>query len=144
MRFAGSNPQLNEYMSISPRFDEMGNAQGKARAFERNTATEAEGYVAAAGLDSMAKVQAAEHQARGIEAQGQAQGAASQAQGMAGMFGGIAKGIGGLNLGGGAAPSAPATIQTGSLAGNTVSPYTPSADVGSMFGGGYDMSYGVN
>ena len=143
MRFAGSNPQLNEYMRISPRFDEMGNAQGKARAFERNTATEAEGYVASAGLDSMAKVQAAEHQARGIEAQGQAQGAASQAQGMAGMFGGIAKGIGGLNLGGGGS-SAPPAIQTGPLAGHTVSPYTPSADVGSMFGGGYDMSYGVN
>ena len=88
-------------MSERPNFGELGNLGMKARSSERQTNTAAEGFVAQAGLDSMAKIKEAKYQAEAIEAQGAANAAATQAQGLSSMIGGIAGGIGNINFGGG-------------------------------------------
>ena len=79
MRFAGSSPQIKNFMSadFSPRYDEQADVYANARSMEATTAMDAGAYVASAGLDSMSKIQAAEHQARGIEAQGDERAAQS-------------------------------------------------------------------
>ena len=99
MRFAGAN--IASFMSERPNFGELGNLGMKARSSERQTNTAAEGFVAQAGLDSMAKIKEAKYQAEAIEAQGAANAAATQAQGLSSMIGGIAGGIGNINFGGG-------------------------------------------
>ena len=99
MRFAGAN--IASFMSERPNFGELGSLGMEARSSERQTNSAAEGFVAQAGLDSMAKIKAAKYQAEGIEAQGAANAAATQAQGMSSMMSGIAGGIGNMSFGGG-------------------------------------------
>ena len=102
MRFAGS-PQIASFLSDGPDYGAVADLSMKARSNEKQTATAAIGKVNAAGLDAMAQVRAAEHQARGIKAGGQAQAAATRASGMSGMFGSIAGGISKLDFSGGGA-----------------------------------------
>ena len=99
MRFAGAN--IASFMSERPNYGELGNLGMEARSSERQTNTASEGFVAQAGLDSMAKIKEAKYQAEGIEAQGAANAAATQAQGMSSMISGIAGGIGNMSFGGG-------------------------------------------
>ena len=106
MRFAGS--QISSFLGNSPNFGEMSNTYANARSQERNAATESEAYTANAGLNAMANIRSAEHQARAIEAEGAAQAASSQAQGMSGMMSGIAGGIGNMSFAGSSAASTPA------------------------------------
>ena len=105
MRFAGS-PQITSFLAGSPKFGEMADIGLQARGHEQNMAHKSEALVAGAGLDAMAKVHSATHQARGIEAQGKAQGQIAQAQGMSGMMSGIAGGIGNISFGGGGGAAA--------------------------------------
>ena len=104
MRFAGS-PQVSAFLSDRPDYGAVADLGLKARSKERQTATAAEARTQMAKLDAMAQVRSAEHQARGIEAGGQAQAAATRASGMSGLFGSIAGGIGSLDFGGGASSS---------------------------------------
>ena len=67
---------------------------------------EAEGFVASAGLDAMAKVKASKHNARAIIAGAEADAAATQAQGMSSMIGSIASGFGSMDFSGGGGSSA--------------------------------------
>ena len=99
MRFAGA-PQVAAFLSDRPDYGAVADLGLRARSKERQTATAAEARTHMAKLDAMAEVRAAEHQARGIEAGGQAQAAATRASGMSGMFGSIAGGIGSLDFGG--------------------------------------------
>ena len=105
MRFAGA-PQVAAFLSDRPDYGAVADLGLKARSKERQTATAAEARTHMAKLDAMAEVRAAEHQARGIEAGGQAQAAATRASGMSGMFGSIAGGIGSLDFSGGGGNSA--------------------------------------
>ena len=100
MRFAGS-PQVSAFLSDRPDYGAVADLGLKARSKERQTATVAEARTHMAKLDAMAQVRSAEHQARGIEAGGQAQAAATRASGMSGMFSSIAGGIGSLDFSGG-------------------------------------------
>lgn len=106
MRFAGAN--IAGFMSERPNYGELGNLGMKARSSERQTNAASEGFVAQAGLDSMAKIKEAKYQAEAIEAQGAANAAATRAQGMSSMFSGIAGGIGNMSFGGGS--SGPAAV----------------------------------
>ena len=99
MRFAGAN--IASFMSERPNYGELGSLGMEARSSERQTNSASEGFVAQAGLDSMAKIKEAKYQAEGIEAQGAANAAATQAQGMSSMIGSIAGGIGNMSFGGG-------------------------------------------
>ena len=99
MRFAGAN--IASFMSERPNYGELGSLGMEARSSERQTNSASEGFVAQAGLDSMAKIKEAKYQAEGIEAQGAANAAATQAQGMSSMISGIAGGIGNMSFGGG-------------------------------------------
>ena len=98
MRFAGAN--IASFMSERPNFGELGSLGMEARSSERQTNTASEGFVAQAGLDSMAKIKEAKYQAEAIEAQGAANAAATRAQGMSSMMSGLAGGIGKMNFGG--------------------------------------------
>ena len=100
MRFAGA-PQVAAFLSDRPDYGAVADLGLRARSKERQTATAAEARTHMAKLDAMAEVRAAEHQARGIEAGGQAQAAATRASGMSGMIGSIAGGIGKLDFSGG-------------------------------------------
>ena len=100
MRFAGA-PQVASFLSDRPDYGAIADLGLQARSKERQTATAAEARTNMAKIDAMAQVRAAEHQARGIEAGGQAQAAATRASGMSGMFGSIAGGIGNLDFSGG-------------------------------------------
>ena len=104
MRFAGA-PQVAAFLSDRPDYGAVADLGLRARSKERQTSTAAEARTQMAKLDAMAQVRSAEHQARGIEAGGQAQAAATRASGMSGLFGGIAGGIGSLDFGGGASSS---------------------------------------
>ena len=99
MRFAGAN--IASFMSERPNFGELGSLGMEARSSERQTNSAAEGFVAQAGLDSMAKIKEAKYQAEAIEAQGAANAAATQAEGMSSMMSGLAGGIGKMSFGGG-------------------------------------------
>ena len=94
---------------FAPRYDEQADAGMKGRSLERQVGHQAEGVVAGAGLDAMAKIQGSKEQARGIVAQGEAQAAGTRAQGMSSMISGIAGGFGSINFGGGGVPATPNT-----------------------------------
>ena len=129
MRFAGS-PQLAGFMSDSPAYDQISDAGSKARSQNRQMNHEAEGYVASSGLDAMAKIQSAQHQARATVAAAEADASATQAQGMSSMIGSIASGFGGMSFGGGGGVS--------SSAASTYAANKPAFDAAhSTFGGFY-------
>ena len=109
MRFAGS-PQVSAFLSGRPNYGAVADLGLRARSKERQTATAAEARTHMAKIDAMAQVRAAEHQARGIKAGGQAQAAATRASGMSGMFGSIAGGIGSLDFSGGGGSSSGLSI----------------------------------
>ena len=100
MRFAGS-PQVANFLAETPDYGMMAKTGIQSRGMEKRMSHEAEGLVAGTGLDALAKVNSATEAARGIVAQGEAQGASSQAQGMSSMMSGIAGGIGNMSFGGG-------------------------------------------
>ena len=100
MRFAGA-PQITSFLGDSPDYGKIAQTGMDAASKERQSATYSRANTHLAGLDAMAQVRSAEHQARGIAAGGQAQAAATRASGMSGMFGSIAGGIGSLDFGGG-------------------------------------------
>jgi len=112
MRYAGS-PQVSAFLSDRPDYGAVADLSMKARSKEKQTATAAIGKVNAAGLDAMAQVRAAEHQARGIEAGGQAQAAATRASGVREMFDSIAGGIGKMDFSGGGAYDNPNNTLSG-------------------------------
>ena len=120
MRFAGA-PQVASFLSDRPDYGAVADLGLRARSKERQTATAAEARTHMAKIDAMAQVRAAEHQARGIKAGGQAQAAATRASGMSGMIGSIAGGIGSLDFGGGGGSSSglnigsPSTFGGGNL-----------------------------
>ena len=133
MRFAGAN--IAGFMSERPNFGELGSLGMEARSSERQTNSAAEGYVAQAGLDSMAKIKEAKYQAEGIEAQGAANAAATQAQGMSSMMSGIAGGIGSMSFGGGGLPAV-GTQARATADMNTLSNYTQ-ADMNALWKGSF-------
>ena len=96
---------MADFFADSPRFDQIANMGTRARSENRAINHEAEGFIAASGLNAMSKIKQAGHQARAIVAGGEADAAASQAQGMSGLMSGIAGGIGNISFGGGAAPA---------------------------------------
>ena len=106
MRFAGA-PQVSAFLSDRPNYGAVADLGLRARSDERQRATAAKARTQMAEIDAMAQVRAAEHQARGIEAGGQAQAAATRASGMSGMLGSIAGGIGKMDFGGGSSMSNP-------------------------------------
>ena len=106
MRFAGA-PQIANFLSESPRYDQIADVFSESRSQNRQMNHEAEGYVAQSGLNAMSKIKQAGHQARGIIAGAEADAAASRASGMSGMMSGIAGGIGNISFGGGGATPAP-------------------------------------
>jgi hypothetical protein len=122
MRFAGA-PQIANFLSDSPRFDQLANTFTKARSDNRAMNHEAEGFVASSGLDAMSKIKQAGHQARATIAAGEADAAATQAQGMSGMMSGIAGGIGNISFGGGGSGGG-GGIPFGSMGGTPVSQST--------------------
>lgn len=104
MRFAGS-PQLAGFMSDSPAYDQISDANSKARSDNRAMNHAAEGFVASSGLSAMAKIKSAHENARATIAGAEADAAASQAQGMGSIFSGIAGGIGNMDFSGGGGAS---------------------------------------
>ena len=112
MRFAGA-PQVAAFLSDRPDYGAVADLGLKARSKERQTATAAEARTHMAKLDAMAEVRAAEHQARGIEAGGQAQAAATRASGVREMFDSIAGGIGKMDFSGGGAYDNPNNTLSG-------------------------------
>ena len=100
MRFAGS-PQLAGFLADSPAYDQISNAGTKARSQNRQVNHEAEGFVASSGLAGMAKIKAAQHQARATVAAAEADASATQAQGISSMIGSIAGGFGNIDFSGG-------------------------------------------
>ena len=104
MRFAGSNSFKDAYstvMSDVPDYTGLSTVGMDASSAERRNNIQSELQVHGAGLDSMAEIKSAAHQARGIEAGGQAQAAATRASGFSSTIGGIAGGIGKMDFGGG-------------------------------------------
>ena len=95
-RFAASTPQIASYMGDRPEFGALNQAGQDANTYERNIATEAEGFISATGLDSMEKVRSAGFKADAITKTAEAEASATQAQGMAGMVSSVAGGLGGL------------------------------------------------
>lgn len=133
MRFAGAN--IASFMSERPNYGELGNLGMEARSSERQTNTASEGFVAQAGLDSMAKIKEAKYQAEAIEAQGAANAAATRAQGMSSMMSGLAGGIGNMSFGGGS---------TGGYAGSAdVAGFGTTGQYGFGAGGGSVKGYGT-
>ena len=142
MRFAGAN--IASFMSERPNFGELGSLGMEARSSERQTNTASEGFVAQAGLDSMAKIKEAKYQAEGIEAQGAANAAATRAQGMSSMMSGIAGGIGNMSFGGGGGSvgTGAGFGQVGTSGSDMASfGYTPAQDRAFHSGVGIDYGY---
>ena len=100
MRFAGA-PQIASFLGDSPDYGALAQAGMNAASKERQSATYSRANTHVAGLDAMAQVRAAEHQARGIKAGGQAQASATRATGLSNMIGSIAGGVGNIDFGGG-------------------------------------------
>ena len=100
MRFAGA-PQVAAFLPDRPNYGAIADLGLQARSKERQTATAAEARTNMAKIDAMADVRAAEHEARGIEARGQAQASATRATGLSNMIGSIAGGVGNIDFGGG-------------------------------------------
>lgn len=113
MRFAGT--QLSNFLGDTTDFSKIGSTAMEGRSLERKATMGADAKVANAGVQSMGKIASAGYQADAIEAGGQAQGQAAMMSGLASGIGSLAGGLGSMSS---AASSAPATIQTGSLAGN--------------------------
>ena len=105
MRFA-AGPKMTSFLTDGPDFAAIGSTGMDAASAERQTDIAAESKIQGAGLESMSMIKQAAHQARGIEAGGQAQAAATRASGMSGMIGSIAGGIGSLDFSGGGGNSA--------------------------------------
>ena len=95
MRFA-AGPKMSNFLTKGTDYGELGTLAMDAASSERQTDTAAEAKIHGAGLESMAMVKQAAHQARGIEAGGMARAAATRASGMSSMIGSIAGGIGSL------------------------------------------------
>ena len=100
MRFA-AGPKISDFLSDVPDMASVATLGMDANSAERMSGIKSELQVHGAGLDSMAKIKSAAHEARGIEASGQAQAAATRASGMSSMIGSIAGGIGSMDFGGG-------------------------------------------
>ena len=98
MRFAGT--QLSNFMGDTMDYSAIAGTSQKGRSMERRAAMEGEGLVANAGVQSLGKMRASEHQADGIKAQGQAQGQASMFQGMASGISSLAGGLASMPTGG--------------------------------------------
>ena len=98
MRFAGG-PKMAAFMTETPNYGEMGDVMQKGQSMQRQTATQAEGYMASQGLDAMGKIKAAEFAAEATIAAGNAQASATRAQGMQSMIGSIAGGVGSMDFG---------------------------------------------
>ena len=98
MRFAGQTPGIASFLNDGPDYGAVADLGMRARSKEKQTAHAMEAKTHIAGLDAMALVKSSEHQARGIEAGGQAQAAATRASGMGSMFSSIAGGIGKMDL----------------------------------------------
>lgn len=106
MRFA-AGPKMTDFLSDKPDIVGLGTLGLDAASSERKSNIFSEAKIHGAGLNSMEIVQSAAHQARGIEASGQAQAAATRASGMSNMIGSIAGGIGGMDFGGGGSSITP-------------------------------------
>lgn len=119
-RFAFSAP-ISSFMADRPDFSQISNIGNEMRSKNRQVNHEAEGFVASTGLDAMSKVKSAEHNARAIEAGGQARAAQAQAQGISGMMSGIASGIGSMSFGGGGSAASGTSPPFGSMPGTPVS-----------------------
>ena len=92
MRFAGQQPGISAFLTEGPDYSALADLGLQTRSTERQTGVKAESNIRVSGLDAMAQIEAATHEARGIAAGGMAQGAASRAQGLSSMFGNIAYG----------------------------------------------------
>ena len=92
MRFAGQQPGISAFLTEGPDYSALADLGLQTRSTERQTGVKAESNIRVSGLDAMAQIEAAAHEARGIEAGGMAQAAASRAQGLSSMFGNIAYG----------------------------------------------------
>ena len=57
-RFAGG-PKMAAFMQGSPKYGKMGDVMQKGESLKRQTATKAEGYMGAQGLDAMGKIKSA-------------------------------------------------------------------------------------
>ena len=98
MRFAGT--ELGQYMS-TPDFTGLGRTMMEGQSMKRQAVNMAEGEVAMAGINSVAKVKSAGFEADAIKAGGAAQGQAAMASGIGSLFSGLAGGISSLGGGGG-------------------------------------------
>ena len=110
MRFAGT--ELGQYMS-TPDFTGLGRTMMEGQSMKRQAVNMAEGEVAMAGINSMAKVKSAGYEADAIKAGGQARGQAAMASGIGNLFGGLAGGLG--SMGGGGGGGAPVGVSRYSL-----------------------------
>ena len=120
MRFAGQQPGISAFLTEGPDYSALADLGLQARSTERQTGVKAESNIRVSGLDAMAQIESAAHEARGIEAGGMAQGAASRAQGLSSMFGNIAYGAARFN-------------QPAKKTNNTPSPSTPAPMSNSMY-----------
>ena len=128
-RLSGQAPQMSRFMGDSPRYDQLSDIHNEARSVNRQMNHEAEGFVASAGLDAMAKVKASKHNARAIIAGAEADAAAQKASGMSSMIGSIASGFGSMDFSGGG---------TSAAAASTYAANKPAFDAGhSAFGNFY-------
>lgn len=87
MRFAGT--QLSNFLGNTMDYSMISGASMNGRAKERQAVMGAEGMVANAGVNSMAKIKSAEAQAEAIAAGGAAAGQSSMASGIGSMVSGI-------------------------------------------------------
>ena len=92
MRFAAQQPGIAQFLTSGPDYGGISDLGMQARSKERQTGHKAEANIRVNGLDAMAKIKAAKHEAKGIIAGGQAQASATQAQGLSSMFSNIAYG----------------------------------------------------
>ena len=132
MRFAASVPGLSSFMTKGPDYGKVANLGMEANSFERQALNKAEGLVARAGVDALAKVKTAEHKARQIEA-GYAAQASSVPSPVNSFLQGALPGIGGLNFGGGGSSSF--NMSTPTSWGTSFPTSLPA-------GGGYGSGYG--
>lgn len=123
MRFAGT--QLSNFMGETMDYSAIAGTAQKGRSMERRATMEGEGMVANAGVQSLGKMRASEHQADAIKAQGQAQGQAAMASGIGSMVSGLAGGIASMPSGGGGGGGSSFSMSSG----QSYTPYTPDTSV---------------
>ena len=120
---------MARFMGDSPRYDQLSDVASKSRSMQQQMNHEAEGYVSSAGLDAMAKVKSATHNARAIVAGAEADAATSKAQAFRSIFDNVAGGIANMDFGGGG---------TSAAAASTYAANKPAFDAGhSAFGNFY-------